>query len=1321
MSTYLKSAAMSLLSKTVQAFLTKYLSDVDVEGVTLPSYDGSGWGVRLSNVQLREGVQLMKMMPGKVVKKRIVKRRRRKRRMIEPGGSNGKGKHTSTSKDHEEIMKSSKPRSKNNYSNEGTKSRQDTHQVYSLPNNYPFLGEERKYPLLVEEEDGSVNSEQKKPIFRRSRTNSAVSASDFEIAVKTSSDYYTDDEIENDENGNPSTPAQPSNSMFSCFVKRKDKKDGNNELSGHSLHQRLQEQQLIGDAEVTANKTGTSEKSVDEIEKMKVGMDDNVDDCGEDEDMYEFYEEEEEYEEDQELPFRLCLGEHGRIGMVDVRLIGKELHVMAEDAMVTIEAIPILIPDEDHENDETHESSNDGTGGDNQNNPNSDDAVKESGEINNGQGDGETDNADTKNSTKKVKKEPKRDTVGDRVLADNLLARLISSIPHLFLRDICVRLIVRDEPMAQTGDEDSQSNTATEKDDVDGYSKPKSSSKDTMVEVGIDFLSVTSGEDILSRFQQEHTSAEEDLQNMNNENEGIDSSIYSFEDSVSTKPPSLLKIPSNFVDANGEHKNEYLIRHIRTGRGPSAGISVQLFVPNSGLSRIVRKSTTSSGDVWARQHWISSTNNHLLRCSGLDIQARIHMGTKNVETNYSWFYGEYVDDYDDSYEIDSMILFGSGMDAVAPGPKLPLPPTPTPTSPDPNPPIEPRMSRGNTPSKSKFESTPEDKFEAVRSEIGSSHQPSSSIHPGVDMYHIDANGIQSSKVPSSFHRVSRGMVLKSCKNCMQLPSEVSDSCWEEPPNSNINKESSLDSSIPMPGLVLQICIRDPLEINVDRDNIESIGLIQSLFKKPSSGKSKKDSYPKKESEPNSSNAEIVTAPSIADDVTQTTSTSTGFFSSLLYGKPEETIHEEVPEDSFETYMQPESISVMGVYLAETIIRIHIMREEKDDRNLSFCYWQVDTQCLTLDHQTLATPEKSFSDLKFDVGGFVWDEYKGTSQKNLVSLGVLQLHGNRHRSDSSNSVSSMIDDYSQNKAPWPSTACALLDIPPPTESLAYKSREGHAVQFRFISMPSSTKSDFDEVSRSMIYLRLGLTTVDSDFTIKNDISTTINQIMKSLAGNKKSAPPETENKSEHDGEKNDNYDSTESECKKNKPPRPSSLMSYTIQVDSGDVSLPPLIEVKMPMSRFSGERSSLAGFSIESELGKVDFSYGLKKPDTPKPSPLLPQIARLPESVRMHILLCLKDLSPLEIALNVKKEKNSFRRIKSVDKAMLKTAKKITKRDAKSSNKRRGKILDSANRRERILTEIMKLDDSELTNLWSVHQRYQKKLAKKLREEGQNAE
>lgn len=68
MSTMLKYAAMSLLSKTLQTFLSKYLLDVDVEGVAMPSFmdsDGqSGWGVRLCNVRLREGAELV-ALPGK--------------------------------------------------------------------------------------------------------------------------------------------------------------------------------------------------------------------------------------------------------------------------------------------------------------------------------------------------------------------------------------------------------------------------------------------------------------------------------------------------------------------------------------------------------------------------------------------------------------------------------------------------------------------------------------------------------------------------------------------------------------------------------------------------------------------------------------------------------------------------------------------------------------------------------------------------------------------------------------------------------------------------------------------------------------------------------------------------------------------------------------------------------------------------------------------------------------------------------------------------------------------------------------------------------
>jgi hypothetical protein len=66
---------MSILSRTLQTLLYKYLLDVDVEGVALPSLYENGWGVRLSNVKLREGIKLMDL-PGTFPKKRDAKRKR---------------------------------------------------------------------------------------------------------------------------------------------------------------------------------------------------------------------------------------------------------------------------------------------------------------------------------------------------------------------------------------------------------------------------------------------------------------------------------------------------------------------------------------------------------------------------------------------------------------------------------------------------------------------------------------------------------------------------------------------------------------------------------------------------------------------------------------------------------------------------------------------------------------------------------------------------------------------------------------------------------------------------------------------------------------------------------------------------------------------------------------------------------------------------------------------------------------------------------------------------------------------------------------------
>ena len=81
--------AKTLLSKTLRTFLRTYLDDIELEGInwnndttTTAANSGAsgGWGVQLSNVKLREGMELVKL-PGKrrrtvIVTKKVKKKER---------------------------------------------------------------------------------------------------------------------------------------------------------------------------------------------------------------------------------------------------------------------------------------------------------------------------------------------------------------------------------------------------------------------------------------------------------------------------------------------------------------------------------------------------------------------------------------------------------------------------------------------------------------------------------------------------------------------------------------------------------------------------------------------------------------------------------------------------------------------------------------------------------------------------------------------------------------------------------------------------------------------------------------------------------------------------------------------------------------------------------------------------------------------------------------------------------------------------------------------------------------------------------------------
>jgi hypothetical protein len=256
----------SLLSKTLTTFLYKYLSDVDVEGIALPSViDGSGWGVRLSNVKLREGVQLMKQMPGTKIGKRkrtrIVKRKKQPTKQEE---ASPKKQEESTTSDINRATVAS----------------------LSAEN-----GTARDPPLETPPPSVTV---------------SETAPDDESIQLEEAMQPYHDE--------GPSTPPQGSKSILSCFYNSASTRKIALEKSEESLpelpllsvngeQQPKQERQVEMESQAQASSFADHAKKTGYIQEV--------------EDEYEEYEE--VYEEEYEQQLTLCLGENGTIGTLDVR------------------------------------------------------------------------------------------------------------------------------------------------------------------------------------------------------------------------------------------------------------------------------------------------------------------------------------------------------------------------------------------------------------------------------------------------------------------------------------------------------------------------------------------------------------------------------------------------------------------------------------------------------------------------------------------------------------------------------------------------------------------------------------------------------------------------------------------------------------------------------------------------------------------------------------------------------------------------------------------------------------------------------------------
>lgn len=1152
MSTLLKTAAMGLLSRTLQTLLNKYLLEVDVEGVAMPSLidvDGhSGWGVRLCNVRLREGVELM-TLPGK----RKVKKTRPKRRTAETHSVKGTSKsddpakrqgNTNATRDDDNTPRKYYDREQNSGNHSSIDENGVDSELVKLMSDNDHVITPTRSSMMSEDTgmESALSSRVPSPTFVcRTSVASAVSGC---LLRANNNDATTDEESDMETPSSPlSRGALP---LRGSLVDNNVVFDTKSLEVGHEVKPKefgkLQESESMAPEKVTVETVCDHEMQNDKK--------------GEDEE-----EEEEFYMVEEDMV--LCLGKAGRIGTLDIRLVGKELHVMVEDAFLTVEACP------------KHDESDD-----NSTRPvSTSDTTKDDG---------------TKAKKKDAKKTSKQSssttdaTSGERLVEGSALARAISAIPHLLLRDVRVQLIVRSKAP-----------------NSEGEMQTEVSPDDSVVELSIEMLSVASGEDF--------------LENFNNDSESK-MAATDLEDSV-TSYSARQRVSLQVLEERDE--NEYLFKRLRTGKGPEGGISIKIYPPKK-TKKIASRAAVQSD--WAVQSYANQAQFCLFRCSGLDIRTRIFLGKQKEvalrNNDYAWYGDEY-----DEYTMDSMLY---GVDYIAPVPST-LPPL------------------------KKNDSFNGDK--KVKAEV--------------ERFTTDENGIQSNKVRSCFHKAARGLAPILCQKD-HLPSENCPYCWEDTARPNSYSEHPLDSRTPLPGIVFSVEISEPVELNVDRSSLEVIGNIQSLFVQKSEETTLTDS-----------NAVNAPSKSATSSITQTLKN----MAFRTKGK------KETLRAAFPSYMKPETIEILGLCVSMIILRVHVMKNsDMYDLGLSFRYWEATLRCITADVQMHRSKERYFQDIRFDIGYLATNDYFGVNRKRLLAVGVPLLEADE--SDSVSVRSHLTGRKAKEYSCWPNTAAVLLQVQVMADVAAFESRESHALQLRLFSLGES-----DSVAlNATLNARVGILNVDLPSTLPIEMDIMIKQAIMSLFG---SLDVANQAQTETPNLEGDSQRATTIPA----------LMKFGLRLDGGHFMWSPLVDVKLPMLKVGGELSSDYEVFLETILNHVKVQYGNRSIiGAPQSQLSLVRMAHLPEDVRMRILFFLKDLGPLEKALGIPREKNSFLRCRAVNKGIVKVAKRSLAKAPKRKKSNR-MASDSRPSREDILAELTKLDEHALLDVWTAHRNRRLRLAR----------
>ena len=1071
MSSLFRTAALTILSKTLQTVLSKYLEDVDVEGVALPSFlsssstdsvpslkrkhhnkssgtdgnttstdsssadagsspssDPGGWGVRLSNVKLRSGVELMKL-PGKPHSSRKKQQKPNKK----PNRTRAKAKSLNQRNGRKGMKR---PRDKMNVQNDNTdpssSSLPSSKQTESLTNDAtttvattncvektnkldledsinplipakesvepddsvaksqqssssssswilsgwyskkpptpekqattlktdltPFPGaseqneqrqvsdpiptsqqellqpnelqalEEEQAPQTATESSSevSISSPQKVEEEGDSKHTKESTLEDSPPPVKKSSSwlsgwYKTTSTSSVQDQPTSDKPAPPAAETAPCDQESKENMGQTNvglSEDRHSSDQTIDSRQK--DVVVSTNDkdndevdhdSGNMSISDDELDKDdddSLGSDKDCDigsesdHCAEDHDTNDPY--------SNSPPVVLRFGDNGCIGTLDVRLVGRrELHVLIEDADLTVEAT-VLVPRNKNQQRQTADS------GEDKKNPKMDSTAPNPSTA---------DSGSKATNSKKAKIKPPPETVSERILAENFLARLVSWLPNLLLRDIRLRLIVREEYLEESDLPSGEDKSTTPGLPVKGSTEAASltdmgtlttnestSSCDATyntsfplsppmtVELSIELLSITDGQDFFAHFRTNDEAArahdDDDDESVSSSSSGSSSTDDEDDETRAAAEASFLPgtIVNSTTDAPIVPRNNYMTKRIRTGRGSEGGIVLRV-VPNydefGDWTTTTNIATSSESELWPRQRWNSVVDKYcVMRCSGVDIQARIFLGngqdgtgdssSRTTTTGASSLSSSSSSSITtasssnillDDYSVDSLLL--AGVDYIVPGPQPPpvvLPPIvedeedeETTGKPPPTPTLVDKLDPKNLPP---LRSSPQS---ASQEELPtpSTQQPPVVLWelPGATTYQLDSNGIQSSWVDTSFHRVARGLFPTThCstrdKYDKLLPCEYCQESWEDPlqpqddnhipkrtykrrqkgaqkDRSSASKQLNImDSAAPLGGLVLHVSIRDKLEINLDRPSLESIGTVLDLFIKKKS-------------------------------------------------------------------------------------------------------------------------------------------------------------------------------------------------------------------------------------------------------------------------------------------------------------------------------------------------------------------------------------------------------------------------------------------------------------------------------------------------------